>query len=63
MANETAKGERVGGIAVICGLVTGFASLGVALLALFNADWSGTGVCLIAAGLAFGLIANAVWRQ
>jgi hypothetical protein len=57
------KAERVGGIAVIGGLVTGLASLVVAVFAFFNYNWIGAGVCLGSAGLAFGLIANAVWRH
>jgi hypothetical protein len=63
MATTTEKAETVGGIAVICGLVTGFASLVVAVFAFFNYNWVGAGVCLASAGLAFGLVANAVWRH
>ena len=63
MAKTTEKAETVGGVAIICGLVTGFASLVVAVFAFFTYNWVGVGVCLGAAGLAFGLVSNAVWRQ
>jgi hypothetical protein len=44
----------------------GSASIGVlSVLAAVLAfgDWQGVGLCLIAAALAFGLLANAVLRQ
>ena len=52
--------ENVLGITVIAGLATGFAALLVAGFAFFSADWVGAGVALGAAGLAFGLVAQAV---
>lgn len=63
MATTTAKGAMVGGIAVIGGLISGVASLVVAVFAFGSYNWISVGVCLGAAGLAFGLIANAVWRD
>ena len=63
MSTTTEKAEMVGGIAVICGLVTGFASLVMAIFSFFSYNWIGAGVCLGSAGLAFGLVANAVWRH
>ena len=57
------RSETVGGLAVICGLLTGFLGLVIAALALFVSNWIGAGICLVAAALSFGLIANAVWRQ
>jgi hypothetical protein len=62
MAN-TDKAKNIGAIAVTCGLFVGLASIVAAGTAFWNHEWIGTGVCLGAAGLAFGLAANAVWRQ
>lgn len=39
--------------------VTGYLALIAAFFAFFNYDWSATGLCLGAAGLTFGLLANA----
>ncbi len=50
-------------VGIIAGLVTGFVAFIAAALAFFSADWIGTGVCLAAAALAFGMISNAVLRQ
>lgn len=63
MSTTTDKAERLGAVAVICGMVCGFASLIVAVFAFFSTNWTGAGVSLASAGLAFGLIANAVWRH
>jgi len=63
MATTTEKAETVGGVAVISGLVTGFASLVAALFGFFSNNLAGAGLCLGAAALAFGLVANAVWRH
>lgn len=51
------------GFSIIVSLVTGIASLVVAILALINADWTGAGIALVAAALAFGLLLNALLRQ
>jgi uncharacterized membrane-anchored protein len=61
--NKTNKFEAVLGIVVIASLVTGVAGLLAAVFAFFSADWVGVGVCLGAAALAFGLVANAILRQ
>jgi hypothetical protein len=50
-------------LAVLGGLVTGIVSLIVAIFSFFNSDWNSTGICLGAAALAFGLVANALLRQ
>jgi hypothetical protein len=57
------KGETMAGMAVICGMAAGFASFIVAVFSFFNFDWLGTGVSLAAAGLSFGLVANASLRH
>jgi hypothetical protein len=51
------------GIAVLGSLVTGVACLLVTTFAFFNYDWVGAGICLGAAALSFGLIANAISRE
>lgn len=51
------------GFSIIVSLVTGIASLVVAIFALINADWTGAGIALVAAALAFGLLLNALLRQ
>jgi uncharacterized membrane protein YphA (DoxX/SURF4 family) len=63
MAEARWRGETIAGIAVICGMITGFASLIAAVFAFFSFNWVGAGVCLAAAGLSFGLVANAALRQ
>jgi hypothetical protein len=55
--------DRVLGYAITAGMVVGFAGLIAAVAAFFSTDWVGTGVCLAASGLAFGLVANALLRR
>ena len=63
MAEGHRKGETIAGVAVICGMITGHASLVIAVFAFFSFNWVGAGVCLAAAGLSFGLVANAALRR
>jgi len=51
------------GLATLGGGVTGVAGFLAALVAFFSGDFVATGVCLIAAALSFGLLANALFRQ
>lgn len=51
------------GIGVVFGLVTGIAGLLTAVYAFFSGEWLGTGLCLLAAAVAFGQIANALLRK
>ena len=57
------RARSIAGISVFLGLVTGVAGLVTATFAFFSYNWAGAGICLVAAGLAFGLIANAVLRR
>lgn len=57
------KPETVVGIALLAGMLTGLASLVVALIAFLNTDWMASSLGLIAAALAFGLVANAALRR
>ena len=63
MENKNNKFDAILGIIIIAGLITGIGSLVAAFFAFFNYDWVGTGVCLGAAALSFGLIANAILRS
>lgn len=63
MARKPGNSDTVLGLAIVGGLVTGAAGLVAALIALINDDMVGMGVCLGAAALAFGLVANAALRQ
>ena len=58
MNSRPNKIDKVLGISVIAGLTTGIASLLTALFAFYNSDWTGTGICLGAAAVAFGLLTN-----
>lgn len=63
MSKATEKAEIAGGLAIIGGLVTGFAGLIAALVSLFTGNLLGGSVCLAAAGISFGFVANAIWRN
>jgi hypothetical protein len=56
------KGETIAGVAVVCAMFAGFAAVVAAVFAFFSFNWVGAGVCLAAAGLSFGLVANASLR-
>lgn len=67
MANESEtsvrtsiEGSKVAGIASIGCIIAGVAGI---ILALLRHDPSGSGTCLVASALAFGLLANAVLRD
>ena len=63
MAEGQRRGETIAGVAVVCGMITGYAALVAAVFAFFSFNWVGAGACLAAAGLSFGLVANAALRQ
>lgn len=63
MDKSPSKFENVLGVVLILGLVTGIAGLLAAVFAFFSADWVGAGLCLAAAAVAFGLLANALLRK
>ena len=60
MRDQSGWVDIVIGIAVIGGAITGIAGLFVALMSVLDGDWSAGGTCLIAAALAFGLLAHAL---
>jgi hypothetical protein len=53
----------VGGLAVYCAMITGFFGILAAIFSFFSYNWVGTGASLAAAALAFGLVANAIFRD
>lgn len=55
-------GQSVGTVAVVGGVVTGFAGLVAGVFAFLNGEAVGAGACFAAAAIAFGLVANAVLR-
>jgi uncharacterized membrane-anchored protein len=55
--------SRLIGFIIFATLFTGLAALLGAIFAFFNADWIGTGACLLAAAIAFGLTTNAILRS
>ena len=63
MNKVTEKAEIAGGLALIGGLIAGFAALVAALVSFFTLNLLGGGICLAAAGISFGLVANAIWRN
>jgi hypothetical protein len=61
MERDTRTAGTVIGWATYGCVATGVLSVLAAVLAY--GDWAGVGVCLMAAALAFGLLANAVLRE
>ncbi len=52
------------GLSIISGFIIGIFGFLGALFAIFNTnDYTGAGLCLIASALAFGLLANAMFRK
>jgi hypothetical protein len=64
MTPNSDKGQTVAGMAAFGGLATGVAGWAVALFALVqDGKFLEASLALAASALAFGLIANAVFRQ
>jgi hypothetical protein len=63
MEKKPNRFNNILGIAVMAALITGLTGFVTGVFAFFNADWTGAGVCLAAAALAFGLLANALLRD
>ena len=62
--NQSSEGlERVIGLALVGCSITGVASLVAALFPFFSGEFVGAGVCLLAAAVSLGLLANAVLRE
>jgi hypothetical protein len=54
---------KLPGYAAAGALVIGVSGFVLGLVAVFFGDFSGVGLCLSAAALAFGLLANAIYRR
>jgi hypothetical protein len=57
------QGRGLAGLAVVLGMLTGFAGLVLAVMMWVKHDPSDAGYFLIASALAFGLLANAMFRK
>lgn len=63
-ANEDWKsGTKIVGLLAFACIIVGIGSIVAALFAFFGGEFVGAGLCLLAAALAFGLLANAVLRE
>jgi hypothetical protein len=62
VSEQRKKLDGIIGLVTIGSSITGVASFIAALFPLFGADYAAAGLCLIAAALSFGLLANAVLR-
>lgn len=58
-----ARGNVITGIAIIAAFITGLFALVGSIFAFSGSDWTGLGLCLIAAALSFGAVANAILRR
>jgi len=63
MSDEHKRQDTLVGLAILGSGITGVASLIVGFISLSDGDLIAVGVCLIAAALAFGLLANALLRE
>ena len=63
MSENRKKLDTLIGLVTLGSAVTGVAGFVAALVAFFNGEFVATGVCLVAAALSFGLLANALIRE
>lgn len=63
MTSHKNDAESIAGLAIIGTCITGVASLVAAIFTFLNGDFAAGGICLLAAALSFGLLANAVLRE
>jgi len=63
MEKKPNRFETVLGTVVVAGVIAGIIGLAAGIIALIHGEWLGAGLCLGAAALAFGLIANAILRD
>ena len=60
---ETKSGAKLAGLSVLAGVVTGTVAFIAGLMAVFSGLFGEAGVCFLASALAFGLLANAMYRN
>jgi hypothetical protein len=63
MSENRRQFDTIIGLVTLGGAITGVAGLVVAFVALLSGEFVATGVCLVAAALSFGLLANALIRE
>ena len=59
---ETKLASAILGLCTVCSLVVGLLGILFALIAIGDNDFTGAGVCLAAAALAFGLLAQSMLK-
>ena len=62
-SRNSESGVGLGGAAVACCIATGFGGWIAALASFLQGNGSGAGTCLVASAVAFGLVANAIFRR
>jgi hypothetical protein len=62
MSRDRKRLDTIIGLAALGSSITGVVSLIAALFPFFNGEFDAVGLCLIAAALSFGLLANALIR-
>ncbi|MCA9014278.1 MAG: hypothetical protein KDA77_02995, partial [Planctomycetaceae bacterium] len=60
---EKQKGTAEAGLVYFGSILTGFTGIFGACYVLSSKDYSGGGIYLLASAFAFGLLANAIFRQ
>lgn len=63
MTNSKNNAASIAGLAIIGTCIIGVTSLIAALFTFLSRDFAAVGICLLAAALSFGLLANAVLRE
>ena len=58
------KSPALAGFSIIAGYIVGIVALLAGILVVFNEyDYVGAGLCFLASAFAFGLVANAIFRD
>jgi hypothetical protein len=63
MYDDPRWADTVVGLATLGGALSGVAAVVAALVAFLEGEYQAVGLCLVAAALAFGLLANALLRD
>ena len=63
MPDKQNRPDTIAGMALYAAMFTGFIAIIVAIFAFASANWVGAALSLVAAALAFGLVANAILRH
>lgn len=60
---ESKSGAKLAGMSVMYGIVTGIVAFFAGVIAVFFGRFEGAGLCFLASAIAFGLLANAMYRD